>query len=117
MTKTNIQLVRLIEELKKQASIQGVNIWSRIAEDLDAPTRNRGVINIYKINKYAKADETVIVPGKVLSVGELDHKVNIAALNFSGQAVQKILKAQGKVLSIYELMKINPKGKGVRILI
>jgi len=114
--KSNIQLIKLIEELKKQSSLESVKIWKRIAKDLESSSRRRATVNLYKINQHTKADETIIVPGKVLSVGEIDHKVNIAAYNFSEQAKEKIIKAQGKVLSIYELLKQNPKGKGVRII-
>ena len=114
--KTNIQLLKLVEELKKQASVENVKVWKRLALDLEKPTRQRRIVNIYKINKYTKPEETVVVPGKVLSVGELSHKVNVAAFNFSEGAKQKIVDSQGKVMTIYELMKSNPKGKGVRIM-
>ena len=114
--KSNIQLIKLVEELKKQSSLENVKVWKRIASDLEKPTRRRSAVNLYKINKYTKDEETVIVPGKVLSVGELDHKVNVAAFNFSSEAKNKITNANGKVLTIYELLKLNPKGKGVRIL-
>ena len=114
--KTNIQLVKLVEELKKQASVEKVKVWKKLAGDLEKPTRKRSVVNLYKINKITKPEETIIVPGKVLSVGVLDHKVNVAAFNFSSQAKEKILSAQGSVLTIYELLKTNPKGKGIRII-
>jgi len=114
--KTNIQLLKLVEELKKQASVENVKVWKRLALDLEKPTRQRRIVNIYKINKFTKPEETVVVPGKVLSVGELSHKVNVAAFNFSEGAKQKIVNSQGKVMTIYELMKSNPKGKGVRIM-
>ena len=117
MDKTNIQLVKLIEALKKQASVEGVDLWSRIATDLEKSTRKRPIVNLYKINKCTKQEETIIIPGKVLSMGELDHRVNIAAFNFSGNAAAKIIKARGKILSIYELLKTNPKAKDVRIIV
>ena len=63
--KTNIQLLKLVEELKKQASVENVKVWKRLALDLEKPTRQRRIVNIYKINKYTKPEETVVVPGKV----------------------------------------------------
>lgn len=115
-TKTNTQLVELIQELKKQSSIEKVKIWKRIATDLEKPSRNRRVVNIYNLNKYTRPEETVIIPGKVLGVGELNHKINVAAFNFSCQAAQKIINASGRIYSIYDLMKVNPKGRKVRII-
>ena len=109
------QLRKLVNELKKNSIVNNVRIWKRIAVDLEKPTRNRREINIYKIEKYANPNETVVVPGKVLGTGELTKKVNVAAFNFSDSAYRKI-KEKGQAMSISELLKNNPKGKKVRIL-
>lgn len=112
---TNKVLKDLIAELKKFSTKENVKIWKRIAKDLEKPARQRRKANIYKIGKYTKKDETVIVPGKVLSEGELTNKITIAAWQFSEKAKEKINKI-GKAISIKELMKTNPKGKKVRII-
>lgn len=109
---TNVQLQNLIKQLESQEA----KLWKRIAKDLSKPSRNRRVVNLYKINKYARDGETIIVPGKVLSVGDLDKKVVVAAFTFSDEAKDKILKNNGTVLSIQDLLKQNPEGKQVRIL-
>lgn len=113
--KKNEQVATLIQSLKKLAIEQDVKLWKRIASDLEKPTRQRHVVNIYKIDAHTKAGETVIVPGKVLGVGEIGHEVNVAALTFSEEAKEKIT-AKGKAMSIQELMKANPKGAKIRIL-
>ncbi len=116
MATTNIQLEGLIQMLKKQSSEQNVNIWKRIAEDLEKPRRQRRVVNLYKLDKYTKDNETVIVPGKVLATGDIKHKINIAAWDFSDGAIRKIVGANGKCLSIPEMLEKNPKGQKMRIL-
>jgi large subunit ribosomal protein L18e len=105
----------LIHELKKKSKEHNVHIWKSIAEELEKPTRSRRIINLYKINKYTKDNEVVIVPGKVLAVGELDHPVTIAAFQFSGSAAEKINKS-GKAISIDKLIQEDPKGKKIRIM-
>ena len=112
---TNLQLKKLIVDLRKLSTTQKVKLWKVISEELNRPTRIRRKISVGNIDKYSKANETVIVPGKVLSDGELSHKVIVAALNFSKQAREKI-NANGKAISIQELMKTNPKAQKVRIL-
>ena len=112
----NQQLTSLITELKKAAIIQKVNLWKRIANDLDKPTSKRRIVNLSRINRYCKDNEVIVVPGKVLSVGELDKKLTIAAYDFSGNAVQKITKSGSKAITIYELLKKNPNGSKVRII-
>lgn len=114
--KTDNQLQGLIQELKKQGSEKKVKLWKRIARDLEKPTRQRRVVNLYRLNKYTKENEIVIVPGKVLGTGDVDHKLTIAALNFSDDALRKLLEKKSNVYSIYELMKSNPQAKKVRII-
>ena len=71
----NNQLTSLIIELKKQSIQNKVNIWKRIASDLEGPTAKRRVVNLSRINRYAKANDIVVVPGKVLSMGEINKKL------------------------------------------
>ena len=111
----NPQLGLLIQELKKCSIEQNVALWKRIAVDLESPTRNTRIVNVYKIEQYAKPNETVIVPGKVLGTGELNKKVTVAAFAFSEEAKKKI-NGKGAAITIMELVEKNPKGKGVRIL-
>lgn len=88
---TNIELRKLISQLAKQKQ----KIFKRIAKDLSKPTRKRREVSIYRINKHTKDGESIIVPGKVLSPGNLDHSVNVYALNFSEKAKQKIIEKKG----------------------
>lgn len=112
---TNLQLQGLVTELRKLSYKEKCRIWNRIAEDLEKPTRKRREVNIERLNKCCTNGETIIVPGKVLGTGNLEHKINVAAFRFSGIAKEKINKT-GKAISIQELMKSNPKGKGVKII-
>ncbi len=114
--KTNPRLASLISLLKNTSRENGVNIWRDIADRLEAPSKNYAEVNLSKINRYATNGETIIVPGKVLGTGILEMSVNVAALNFSESASAKIRQAQGKCMSIEQLISANPKGNKVRIL-
>lgn len=111
---TNYQLQLLLKDIEPKAKES--LFWKRILEDLQKPTRQRREVNVYKIEKCAQEGETVIVPGKVLSLGTISKKVNVAALNFSAEARKKIMDAQGKALSIRELLQQNPQGKNIKIM-
>lgn len=111
----NNELVGLIADLKKLSIQKKVKIWKRVAEDLEKPSRNKRVINIYKIDKHTKDKDIVVVPGKVLGTGELSHTINVAAFSFSKDAEKKISE-KGKVLTIRDIMKSNPEGKNIRIM-
>ena len=82
---------KLIADLRSLGTKEKAKIWKVIAKELEKPTRIRRMVSIEKLNRVTKKEETVIVPGKVLSQGELDHKVTIAAWTFS-EAAKIIIK-------------------------
>ncbi len=114
---TDITVRRTIRALKSKARKENAPIWRYVAELLDRPRRRRIVVNISKINRYTSPGETVVVPGKVLGAGRLDHPVTVAAIAFSKTAVEKIREAGGRVLHIQQLLEENPRGSNVRIII
>jgi len=116
INKTNPELNTLIHELKKNADENDSPIWKDIALRLEKPLNNWPVVNLNRINKHINEKETALIPGKVLSDGNLTKKVSIAAWSFSETAKEKIQKAGSKYMSIEELLKNNPKGKDIRIL-
>lgn len=109
--KTNPQLRELIKDLEKLANKEKVKLWKAIAKELKKSTRRKRQVNLEKINRLTKENQTIIVPGKVLAKGEINHKVNVAAFQFSEKAKTKL-----STMTIQELMKANPKAKGVKII-
>lgn len=114
--KTNPSIIRLIDELKAASRENGAPLWRDIAKRLEKPRRNYAAVNLSKINRHTKSNDTVLVAGKVLAAGDLDHSVNVAALSFSSEASSKIEGAGGKCLAIGTLMQEHPKGSGIKIL-
>ncbi|NYT04934.1 MAG: 50S ribosomal protein L18e [Methanomicrobiales archaeon] len=116
VNKTNPRLGNLITMLKEASRINEANIWREIAKRLESPGRNFAEVNVSKINRYAHPGETILVPGKVLGSGVLTQSVVVAALNFSDAASSKIEQANGRCISIEDLVRDNPNGSRVRIL-
>ncbi len=114
--KTNPNTIRLIDELKAASRENGAPLWRDIAKRLEKPRRNYAAINLSKINRHTQSNDTVLVAGKVLASGDLDHSVTVAALNFSSEASSKIKAAGGKCMAIGKLMQEHPKGSGIKIL-
>jgi len=113
---TNPDLLRLIRFLRKKSRENEAAIWRRIAEMLSKPKRRRIAVNVSRINQYSKENDEVVVPGKVLGAGVINHPVKVAAFAFSEKARSKIIKAKGKCLTIPELAEMNPKGSNVKII-
>jgi large subunit ribosomal protein L18e len=108
--KTNSELVETIILAKKNPK------WLEVAGILSSPRANMINMNLDELDKQVKDGETVIVPGKILSQGDLTKKIRIVALAFSGKAKEKILKIKGETSFILEEIKKNPDAKGLRLL-
>lgn len=113
---TNPELVELIRFLRKQSRENDAMIWRDIAERLAKPRRRRISVNLSRLNRNTQRNEIVVVPGKVLGTGEINHPITVAAFAFSGKAKEKIKAGKGKYLSILELAKKKPKGSNVKII-
>ena len=115
MSKSNPRLSRLIADLKATARNSGGDVWGDIAERLEKPRRTHAEVNLGRIERYAREDETVIVPGKVLGSGVLQKDITVAAVDFSGTAKTKIDQV-GEAVSLETAVERNPEGSEVRII-
>ncbi len=113
---SNPVLQELIQSLRKESTTSQAALWDRVADDLEKPTRQRRVVNISRIARFTKPNETIVVPGKVLGSGALSHSVVVAALSFSDGAKDRIEQAKGKALTIEQLLKQKPKAKDLKLL-
>ncbi|MBN2202669.1 MAG: 50S ribosomal protein L18e [Candidatus Aenigmarchaeota archaeon] len=114
---TNPIMKKLIEDIKSQGYKENVPFLLEMAKRLEKSKRSKPEVNLSQLERVCKENETVVVPGKVLSSGILKKTLNVAAASFSMAAVEKITNAGGKTISIKELIKNNPKGTNVRIVV
>ncbi|PSP34023.1 50S ribosomal protein L18e [Halobacteriales archaeon QH_10_67_22] len=115
MSKTNPRLSRLIADLKATARETGSDVWSDVAQRLEKPRRTHAEVNLGRIERYAREDETVVVPGKVLGSGVLQKDVTVAAVDFSGTAETKIDQV-GETATLEQVVENNPEGANVRVI-
>src|SRR4030042_450349 len=90
-------------------------IWRTVSRKLSSPRQNRIEANLYRINNKTKNNDVIVIPGKVIGIGDLDHKLTIACLGTSQSAKAKIEVSGSKLISIEELITQNPKGSNVKI--
>ncbi|MCK5660567.1 MAG: 50S ribosomal protein L18e [Methanosarcinales archaeon] len=114
--KTNPQLISLIVRLKEQSHTENAAIWKTVANRLDKPTRAHPRVNLGQISRHTGEGEVILVPGKVLGSGLLNHAVTVAALAFSESAKARITDNGGEAITINALMDTVPKGTNVRIM-
>jgi large subunit ribosomal protein L18e len=114
MSKTNPRLNSLIADCKAAAR-EGAPVWGDIAERLAKPRRTHAEVNLGRIERYAREDETVLVPGKVLGSGALRTDVTVAAVDFSSSARAKIGQV-GEAIDLEQALERNPEGSNVRVI-
>ena len=115
MSKSNPRLSSLIADLKSAAREGDGDVWSDVAERLEKPRRTHAEVNLGRIERYAREDETVVVPGKVLGSGVLQKDVTVAAVDFSATAERKIDQV-GESLGLEQALEQNPDGSNVRVI-
>jgi large subunit ribosomal protein L18e len=113
---TNPVLRKLIRQLHEHGKKQKARVWLELAERLEGPRRARAEVNLSQLSRYTSEGNTIVVPGKVLAAGTLNHSVSIAAFKFSGAARRKIAATGGKALTIQQLVEQNPSGKSVKLM-
>lgn len=114
---TNPELIAIVRDLKKKSQQTKSELWQKIAKHLASPKRSRVAVNVSRINRFTKNEEIIVIPGKVLGAGKVSHPLTVAAFNFSDLAQSKINYANGKCLSLRDLMKKNPTGENVRLMV
>jgi large subunit ribosomal protein L18e len=102
---------KLIRDLAKTKR----SIWRKISKKLSGPKKNRIKANLKRINNKTNENDVIVIPGKVLGVGNLDHKLTIACLNYSKSAGEKIRKSGSRLLTIRELLEENPEGTNIKV--
>jgi large subunit ribosomal protein L18e len=116
MSKSSPRLASLVAELKAAARESGADVWADVAERLEKPRRTHAEVNLGRIERYAREEETVVVPGKVLGAGALRKGLTVAAVDFSGTAETKIRAANGEPIDLEQAIAQNPQGAGVRVI-
>ncbi len=111
----NPLLESLIDKLYEKSRKENMPLWRRIAKELGRATRQKRVVNLHKLSRYTKPKEWVIVPGKVLGNGKLQHELNVIAYQFSKKALEAI-NEKGKAFTIEEFILESIKAKGIRII-
>lgn len=114
---TNYILRITIDELIKASSRNGAPVWRYVAETLSKSSRSRVAVNLSKIERYAEQGDIVVIPGKVLGGGILRKKLTIAAAHFSKTAIDKIERSGSRHIHILDLLKENPEGRGVKVIV
>ncbi len=114
--KTNPQIVELIDALKQASREHQAAIWKEIARRLESPSKNHAEVSLSRLNRSTSSGDVVVVPGKVLGTGSIDHPIYVAALNFSEAAQAKILAASGRVATLGEAMNTNQSGSNIKII-
>jgi len=96
-----------------------IKVWREVSKRLNKPRKYKVEVNLFRINKKTNAGDVIVVPGKVLGMGDLDHKVTIASYHTSESTRNKVenSKTGSQLITIEDLLEQNPKGSNVRLFV
>jgi large subunit ribosomal protein L18e len=106
---------RVLLSVRKAAGDSG--FWKRVESLLSRPRSRLAEVNVGKIARLTQQGDRVVVPGKVLGKGEINHSVTVAALSFSSTALGKLRSAGCKVMRLDEFARVEQKGVKVKIIV
>ncbi len=106
--KTNEYLVETIKTLKR------TNV--EVAKILAMPKKKNTILNLEEIDKQVKIGDKVLVPGKVLSSGDLTKKIKLVAWSISEKAEEKLKTSKSEFVLLSEEIKKNPELKDFKLI-
>lgn len=114
----NKKILKKSIALDKHAKKTGYTIWSDLAAKTKKYKNHSCTVNLSKLGRLAKKSgkKNFFVLGKVLGSGELDSSLNVAAIEFSKSAKEKIVHAKGSAMSVEEFLGKNPQKSEVVIV-
>lgn len=90
--------------------------WMKYAKIFSMSTKRHSSVNLRDIDKQTSMGDTVLVPGRVLSVGDMTKKVKICSFGISQQALEKLKKTKSVWCSIIDEIKSNPRAEGMKVM-
>ena len=108
--KTNPELVNTILAAKKNKN------WLKVANIISTPKRKNIALNLRDINEKSSDGEIIVIPGKVLSDGEINKKIKISAISYTKQAYEKLKKSKIESNKLIEEITKNPNATKIKII-
>ena len=90
--------------------------WNKYVKILSQPTKKYSSINLREIDQQTSMGDSVMIPGRVLSDGEITKKIRICSFGISKEALERLGKTRSEWVSILDEIKKNPKAEGVKLI-
>lgn len=103
---TSARTRSLVVQLDKHGKTSKQDVYRILSDIMGMSTRERTQVSLSHLNKMSATykDKVLVVPGKVLSTGELTSGFEIAAFAYSEVAKKKIVAAKGKAWTLEDLV-------------
>ncbi len=98
---------QLISNFKAKAIESKEPFWKAVAKNMEKSRRKSREVNLSRLGRVTEKEDVIVVPGKLLSEGELKHPVTVYALKYSLKAAKKIEEAKGSVQNIANVLKLK----------
>jgi large subunit ribosomal protein L18e len=90
--------------------------WFKLSKMLSQATRKHSAVNLSVIDRQTSMGDTILVPGRVLGVGEITKKIRICSFGISAEALERLKKTRSEWIHVLDEIKKNPKAEGLKII-
>lgn len=90
--------------------------WLPLSRLLTINSNALSAVNLREIENNSKVGDTIVVPGKVLSSGNITKKIRVCALSFSANAIQKLKTSKSEAVYLKDEIIKNIKAEGIKII-
>jgi large subunit ribosomal protein L18e len=84
---------------------KNAKLWRDAYSFASRPRRKMITVNLARLSKIANPGESIVVPGKVLGSGRVSLKFNIAAIEYSLSALEKLRSSGCTIESISQAIE------------
>lgn len=92
----NTLVGNIVWTLRKAFKKNKTSIWRSLEHEISKARSIRREVNISRLSSVTKNDEVIVVPGKVLGSGEMDHKLTVCAFSISEMVQRRSPTSAGK---------------------
>ncbi|MEN3048171.1 MAG: 50S ribosomal protein L18e [Candidatus Caldarchaeales archaeon] len=99
------------------ASTERKGFWERVLKELKRSRRSGRAVNLHRLNRLTSPNDKVLVLGKLLGVGRLDHPVKVVAFDFSEAAYRKVRESGGEAIYLDQFIsRGEPDVSGFKLM-
>lgn len=109
----NLNTLLLLNALRKAKR----PVWSDVAKRLRKPRRVRAEVTLSRLDKVTTENQLVVVPGRIVSTGQVTHKMTVGYFAATKSALVRLKQAGVNALPLSQFLQKHGQEKSIKIVV